>query len=38
MLTEWNVIPEHKRVPGLLAALGAGAVGAVLLSRGSTSH
>jgi hypothetical protein len=33
MLTEWNVIPKEKRVPGLLTALSAGALGAVLLAR-----
>jgi hypothetical protein len=33
MLTEWDVIPEAKRVPGLLAALGAGVAGAALLAR-----
>jgi hypothetical protein len=33
ILTEWDTIPQPKRVPGLLAALGAGAVGAALLAR-----
>jgi hypothetical protein len=31
--TEWGVIPQEKRVPGLLGAFGAGAMGAVLLAR-----
>lgn len=33
MLTEWSDIPADKRVPGLVSALGAAALGAVLLAR-----
>jgi hypothetical protein len=33
LLTEWNVVPQEKRVPGLLSMLGAGAAGAALLAR-----
>ena len=33
MLTEWSDIPADKRVPGLLSALGAAALGAALLAR-----
>jgi len=33
MLTEWSDIPAEKRVPGLLSALGAAGLGAVLLAR-----
>jgi hypothetical protein len=35
MLTEWTDIPADKRVPGLLAALGAAGAGAALLARGA---
>ena len=37
MLTEWDEIPPEKRVPGLLAALSAGAVGVALLARSRQS-
>jgi len=33
MATEWTALPAGKRVPGLLTALGAGAVGVALLAR-----
>ena len=33
MLTEWSDIAAEKRVPGLATALGAAALGAVLLAR-----
>ena len=33
MLAEWSDIPAHKRVPGLITALGAAGVGAALLAR-----
>jgi len=33
ILAEWDRIPEDKRVPGLVAALGTAAVGAALLAR-----
>jgi hypothetical protein len=33
MITEWSDMPEDKRVPGLLSALGAAALGAALLAR-----
>lgn len=35
MLTEWSDIPADKRLPGLLAALGAAGVGAALLAGGT---
>jgi hypothetical protein len=33
LLTEWEEIPPDKRLPGVLAALGAGAAGIALLAR-----
>ena len=33
MATEWAAIPAGKRVPGVLAALGAAAAGVALLAR-----
>ena len=33
LLTEWETLPEGKRLPGVLAALGAGVAGIAILAR-----
>jgi hypothetical protein len=38
LLTEWETLPEGKRLPGVLAALGAGAAGIALMSGGRASR
>ena len=38
LLTEWDTLPEGKRLPGVLAAVGAGAAGIALISRGRASR
>jgi hypothetical protein len=38
LLAEWETLPQGKRLPGVLAALGAGAAGIALLTRSRVSR